>query len=752
MSQASEQPQFDYDPRWSFTFDGWDVRREPAIEAICSLVNGYVGVRAAVEEGSGVSTPGTFLNGVFDASDELVAQGASTPEYQVIAAPTPELVKMPDWSRLTISVDGTPLHLETSELLHHRRTLDMRAGVLHREWRLRVNGKTTRLRTSRFVSLADRRLLGQRLEIIAEGWSGEITLEAMVDADVSNEGVRHLVELKTNAERDSLLLTAKTKQRGISVCMATQSQLKDAFGTTIEGVAEGRPAALVQRWSFTAKPDDRFVLEKFVAVSTSRDGPEPERQAVEHLDRAAPAGWRGALKASSDAWDERWQASDVQIEGDDLVQQQVRFALYHLIGCANPEDEFAAPGARSLTGERYKGHVFWDTDIFVLPFFVFTHPPTARAILMYRFHTLPAARQRARTLGYDGALYAWESVDDGVDVTPSFVINAAGERLEILTGAQEHHISADVAYGVCQYLDATRDTEFLKEAGAEMLFEIARFWISRAVRDGDGHLHIRGVIGPDEYHESVDNNAYTNGMARFVLQRAGHTAARLQNHDPSAWEALSKKIGLTPKETAAWADAADKLVIRQDTKGGLIEQHSGYFDLDPVDLKAYEPRSQTMDVLMGWKNLTRTQTLKQADVLMLLALRLREYTVDELETNYRYYEPRTSHDSSLSASVHSLIAARIGAVEDALTYLRKAGGVDLNLDEGVTAAGGVHLAALGGMWQALIFGFLGVVPDEDRLRLAPNLPPSWRSVGASLEWRGIWQAYRATQAEGRNRA
>ena len=176
-----------------------------------------------------------------------------------------------------------------------------------------------------------------------------------------------------------------------------------------------------------------------------------------------------------------------------------------------------------------------------MPFFVFTHPLTARAILMYRFHTLPAARQRARTLGYDGALYAWESVDDGVDVTPSFVINAAGERLEMLTGAQEHHVSADVAYGVCQYLDATKDAEFLKQAGAEMLFEIARFWISRAVGDGAGHLHIRGVIGPDEYHESVDNNAYTNGMARFVLQRVGHTAAWLQNHDPSVWEALSKK-------------------------------------------------------------------------------------------------------------------------------------------------------------------------------------------------------------------
>ena len=747
MDQPAEHPQFDADPRWSLSFDGWDAKREPAIEAICALVNGNVGVRAAIEEGSSVSNPGTFLNGVFDASDELVAQEATRPEYQVIAAPTPELVKVPDWSRLEITVDGTPLQLETCELLDHKRTLEMHSAALIREWRLRLNGKTTLLRTIRFASLADRRILGQRLEITAEDWSGEVTLEAIVDADVTNEGVRHLANLRTHAEGDLLVLSAQTKQQGTSICMATKSQLKDGLGHSIDGIAEGRPLALVNRWSFTARRNERFVLEKLVGVSTSRDGPEPLTQAAKHLNRALSAGWSRVLKDSSDAWAERWSASDVQIEADALIQRQTRFALYHLIGCANPDDEYAAPGARSLSGERYKGHVFWDTDIFVLPFFVFTHPATARALLMYRYHTLPAAREKARAYGFSGALYAWESTDDGAEVTPSFVINAAGEQLEMLTGSHAHHISADVAYAVCQYLDATRDKRFLYTAGAEMLFEIARFWVSRAVRGNDGRLHIRGGIGPDEYHENIDDNAYTSGMARFALQRAARTAGWLQVNEPSVWTGLCRRLDLRPGEEASWAAAAVDLVVLQGARGGLIEQHAGYFALEPINLQEYEPRSKTMDVLLGWRNLTKTQTLKQADVLMLLALQPGEYTTTELEANYRYYAPRTSHDSSLSASVHALIAARIGLLDDADRYLRKAAGVDLDLDEGATAAGGVHLAALGGIWQALVFGFLGMYPHEESLAFAPNLPQSWGAVRVSVEWRGSRQAYQANRKE-----
>lgn len=727
----------DSDPRWLIEIDGWHPDKEAGVEAVCALVNGYCGVRAALEEGSATSNPATFLNGVFDAVHALVAQSAATPEHQVIAAPTPELVKTPDWSQLRVCVDGAALDLDGCELLEQRRTLDMRRGVLVREWRLRRDGRTTRLRSLRFASLDDRHLLAQVVEITPEDWTGELTIEARVDGDVTNEGgVRHLVDTATRQEAEKLLLSARTTEGKVSLAIATAADLTDADGRDVAGRAEAAARALVREWTVRVESGRSCTLRKLCVTYTSRDDPQPAARALAGLDAAVASGIDGLRTAHADAWAVRWEAADIEIASDDEIQRQTRFALYHLIGCANPDDEHASPGARSLTGERYKGHVFWDTEIFVLPFFVYSHPPTARALLMYRHHTLPAARAKARAQGYRGALYAWESTDSGIDVTPSFVINAAEERIEILTGVQEHHISADIAYAIWQYWTATHDHDFIKTAGAEILFEIARFWASRVVGDADGRYHVCKVIGPDEYHEAVDDNAYTNAMARFALRRAAETAAWLQSEDGPRWRSLSAELDLAIAEPATWSEVAAGLVDNLDRDTGVIEQHRGYFDLRPADLDSYEPRKQTMDVVLGWQPLTKTQILKQADVVMMLVLQPGAYPRDVQEANYRFYEPRTSHDSSLSASIHALMAARFGDLEDAQRYFAKAANIDLDFARGVTAAGGVHIAALGGMWQALVFGFAGATASAERLTFTPHVPEQWGRVRIPLLWRG----------------
>lgn len=725
------------DPRWLVTIEGWNPKHEPAVESVCALVNGYCGVRAAVEEGSGVSNPATFLNGVFDAAHQMAAQAAATPEHQVIAAPTPELVKAPDWSRIRVTLDGAPLGLVEDQLLYQKRVLDMRRGILVREWRVRQGKRTTSLRSLRFASLNDRHLLGQVLEITPEDWSGHIALEMLVEGDVANEGgARHLIGLQTHRASDRLFLTAATSEKGIAVCLGTWARLMTGHERQIDGVQECTQQDLVHRWVFEGKAGQSYTCEKLCTLFTSRDAPNPAERASEGLHGAVGQGLPAALEASARSWALRWASADIQIDGNEVIQQQTRFALYHLIGCANPDDGHASPGARSLTGERYRGHVFWDTEIFVFPFFVFTHPPTARALLMYRYHTLPAARNKARTLGYRGALYAWESTDTGEDVTPSFVFNAAGERLEILTGLQEHHISADIGYAIWQYWKATDDTAFFIEAGAEMLCEIARFWASRAVQGDDGFFHIAAVIGPDEYHETVTDNAYTNCMARWVLRRAVDAVGWLRIHHRRQWVALSEKIGIAEEEIHVWSTVAEKLVDNLDTSTGLFEQHRGYFDLAPADLRRYEPRKQTMDVILGWQRLIRTQIIKQADVVMLLVLLGRDYPRRVWEANYRFYEPRTAHDSSLSASMHAVMAARLGNLEDAERFFRKAASVDLDFEHGVTAAGGVHIAALGGMWQALVFGFGGMIVTDQGLKFEPHMPNGWGSVRIPLQWRG----------------
>jgi kojibiose phosphorylase len=725
------------DPRWLLRIAGWDTKQEASVEAVLALVNGYSGTRAAVEETSSASTPAMFLNGVFDAATNLVAQAAATPEHQVIAAPTPELVVAPDWSRVHIMIDGEPVTPDSAELLEQQRTLDMRRGVLVREWRVRSGDRTTRFRSLRCASLADRHLLVQVLEITPEDWSGSLTLEAIVEGDVTNEGnTRHLINHLTETINTDDLLTTYTSEKGVQITFAAAAMLQAGDSQPVEGEDASTDTAIIRRWNLDVQQGAAYTLHKIVTVFTTRDDPAPAAPAIERLQQAISTGVETLVEQSTAAWAARWATADVEIRGDETTQRRTRFALYHLIGCANPEDERSSPGARSLTGERYKGHVFWDTEIFVFPFFVYTHPPTARALLMYRYHTLPAARDKARAFNYRGALYAWESTDTGVDVTPPFVYNAAGERLEILTGLQEHHISADIAYATWQYWHVTGDDDFMLQAGAELILEIARFWASRAVQGDDKRYHIRKVIGTDEFHEHVDDNAYTNCMAQWSMRRGIEVVGWLRTQHADRWAALAQQIDFDESELATWREIAVRLVNNFDPKTKLFEQHAGYFDLEAFDLQTLEPRKQTMDVVLGWHRLQQTQIIKQADVVMLLLLLGHDYGPDVHEANFRFYEPRTSHDSSLSPSFHALAAARLGDLELAERYFARAANIDLNFGQGVTAAGGVHIAALGGMWQALVFGFGGMFAGGDEPRFEPHVPAHWQTLRFPIRWRG----------------
>ena len=729
----------DGDPRWLLVVDGWVPQREPAIEGALALVNGYLGTRAAVEEGSGASTPATFLNGVFDAATQAVAQAAATPERQVVAAPTPELVVAPDWSKLHLVVDDVPLTMETAEVLGHRRTLDLRRGLLVREWRLRAGGRTIRLRTLRFASLDDRHVLGQALELVAEDWSGPVTVEATVDGDVTNEGgVRHLLGHRTRrVEGGGMLLETLTAERRIGICLATSTTLAAPDGRRVAGEDQPGEQALVRRYRFLASPGQAWRLDKLVTVFTGRDDPDPAALATERLHEVAAVGLPVVLERSAIAWADRWATADVEVAGDQELQRRVRFAIYHLIGCANPHDRRAAPGARSLTGERYKGHVFWDTETFVLPFFVFTHPPTARAMLGYRHHTLPAARENARTRGWRGAAFAWESADTGQDVTPAYNVTASGERKDVRTGEQEHHLNADIGFAVWQYWQATGDEEYLLAEGAEILFELARFWASRADGGSDGRWHVRRVIGPDEYHEDVDDNAYTNQLATWLLGRAGELAAWLRERHPDPWRSLAARLELDDAEPAGWRAVAEGLVDGMDPETGLIEQHRGFHQLEEVDLSILEPRTTTMDVLLGWERLGGLKLIKQADVVLLLALLVERYPRAVQGANFRYYEPLTVHDSSLSPPVHALVAARLGDHDTAERYLEQAARLDLDFEQGVTAAGGVHIATLGGIWQAMVLGLAGMTVAVGEPRFIPHVPASWGSLRVRVRWRGV---------------
>ncbi|MBV9724793.1 MAG: glycoside hydrolase family 65 protein, partial [Gammaproteobacteria bacterium] len=658
------------EPGWILSHEGYSVLTESAVESRFAFGNGSLGMRAARSISRGptwtswlgyirwASWPRCYLAGLFD-----------TPNTE---PPVPALVPIADWSRVRVLLDGVPLPVHEGGWLVGTRTLDMRRGVLLATFTHRTEaGITLTEHELRLLSLADRAagLQLQRFSVDRDGV--EVRVEAIFGlAGLGMEPLR----LKDD------LGAWRTEETGKSVAMTGAATLR--LGGEV--LMPERPFPLRWAWRWRSIANQVAELDRLVTVARADapdDDPVPRAQAA--LERNRALGWRAILAAHEAAWQARWTAGGVTIEGDDQLQQAVRFAVYHLTSAANPEDERISIGARALTGDAYFGHVFWDTEIYLLPFYTATWPEAARALLMYRFHTLPAARAKARQFGYKGALYAWESADTGVETTPESVLGPDGTPVEILTGKMEHHISADVAYAVWQYWRATGDDDFFLQAGAQIVLETARFWASRAVAEADGQRHIRHVIGPDEYHEDVDDNAFTNVMARWNIARALETVETLRASSPRHAAALEESLALGDDELADWSDAIARLATGLDPATGLYEQFAGFH---------------------------------------------------ALERNFRHYEPLCAHGSSLSASLHALVAARLGDFDMALRYLRETASLDLDPDP--NSAGGVRIAGLGGLWQAIVLGLGGIDLTGEMPRIDPRLPPHWRALSFRVCWRG----------------
>ncbi len=710
------------DPTWRLVEEGFALPREHEIESLFTVANGYVGTRGSLAEGSSLSRPATFAAGVFAGVFDV------DPETRT----GPELARLPDWTHLALVVGGLPLALEAGEIVEHRRVLDLRQAILWREWRQRdPAGRVTRLRFLRLASLADRHLLVQSVLITPENYSDTMHVESRLQWPADPGGESH----EPGRDDGAAALLLGTTGRGVTVAVALAGEMQTGRGERVEQAREPGPRGVVERWTWHAGIGETARLTRLAVVYTSRDGEAPDRAAVQHLARARDDGIERALDAHVTAWSARWSVADVRVAGDEADQRALRFAGYHLISAANPEDERVSIGARALTGDSYRGHVFWDTEVYLLPFYTLTDPPAARALLMYRYHTLPAARAKARALGYRGALYAWESADTGEDVTPSSAVAPDGQIVPILTGEQEHHVSADVAYAVWHYWRATGDDRFLLDAGAEILLETARFWATRGRLEADGRYHIRCVIGPDEYHECVDDNAYTNLVARWNLERGAEAARLVADRWPERWRALAERLRLSPEEPEAWRHVAAAIETGFDPRTGLFEQFRGFFGLEDVDLAAHGPCAVPIDVCLGRERTRRSKVLKQADVVALEVLLWDCFPREVHEANFRYYEPRTAHASSLSPALHALAAARLGDTILAERYFRQTAEIDL-ADMMGNAAGGVHIAALGGLWQAAVLGIAGMRLVEDGLAFDPHLLPGWDGLSFVIRWRG----------------
>ena len=586
----------------------------------------------------------------------------------------------PNWTELAILVGNglTPVTLHTGDVHSHKRVLNLRNGILLRYWLQRLpSGALMSYRSGRFASMAEPQLMVLWAEVKA----------GLMDAEIGEGGeVKEYTEIIT---------------RSGPIEFATLT--KNGAGKTLRLAAVRRPGA---------------------------DSERPVDQVLESADHQ---GVSKLLASHAAAWEKRWQRAEVVVEGDPDAQKALNFALYHLMS-AGESSGYASIGARGLTGRGYHGHVFWDTEVFMLPFFIATHPPTARGLLNYRHRLLPAARVKAASLGYKGALFPWESADNGEERTPKWITVTPSKQVPLLSGLQEQHISADVAWAAWQYWRWSGNDEFLAACGADLIIETARFWASRATRRRDGRLHIAKVIGPDEYHQTVDDNAFTNVLARWNLEQAANTVEYLSDSEVSK-ESLSR-LGVTQAEVRRWRRTASGLVDGFDPSTGLYEQFAGFFRLEEILAAKMAERPFPADLFLGAKHTARSQVIKQADVLMIAHMLPELVPLDITAANYRYYEPRTSHGSSLSPAIHALIAARIGAIDEAHAYFSMAAAIDLN-DEMGNASQGIHMASLGGLWQAAVAGFGGTRVHDDALRIDPHLPGHWTRLAFPVLFRGV---------------
>ncbi len=713
------------DPAWVIGQQGFDPLRDSSHKSRFSISNGFLGVRGERAINRGASSDGpprTYVAGLFDIS------GAEQP--------IPALVPAADWLRVDILLPGRPSSSNAEDVSSHYRTLDMRRGALLTGGSLAdMPGLAIHLRVLRLVSLDERAVGLQLIQLEVEEGAFDIALEASLDG----------LDFGLKADRlDQGVGVWRTRSSGKRLAMASMCSMR------LDGqvVAPGTPSPFKSVWAWRTHPGQVACFERMIAVVRS-DAPaeDPGADVRDKLDASCRLGWRGVLEAHASAWAGRWHRSDVVVGGDPAAQQALRFAAYHLNGAANPGDERVSIAARALTGPDYKGHVFWDTEIYLLPFYCLTWPEAARALLMYRFHTLDGARAKAAGMGWRGAMYAWESADTGAEATPDQAIGPDRKVVQILCGKQEQHITADVAYAVWQYWLATGDALFLRDAGAEILLEAGRFWASRAGLEADGLHHIRGVTGPDEYHETVGDNAFTNVMARWTIRRAIEAAALLREGWPDAWAQLACRIGVDDAELRAWSAVAEAMATGLDPGSGLFEQFEGYFGLEDIDLADYAGRSVPMDVVLGRERTEGSRVIKQADVVALLGLLPGEFAGGTGAANFAYYAPRCSHGSSLSRAMHGLVAARLGEAEMALEFFRATSAIDL-ADTNVAIDGGIHIAALGGVWMIAVLGFAGLAVLPDGLGVDPRLPAGWSSLAFGCQWRGRCLRLRIDQGAG----
>ena len=690
-------------------------------ESQFALGNGFIGSRGIFEETPHNAHPGTFISGLFDKSGAKVSQ----------------LVNLPNPITMNINIAGEKLDIGSMKVLEHSRYLNMKKGLLIRHTIFKDNQKNRiDYQSLRFISMHDKNAVVMQSYLTPLDGPVTADIESLIDISILNaagamEGKkRHFKIREVSMSKNKNYVCVSTLEKELLVNYITSLHMK--IGKKGHFIKEEHSAIRV-------KKGQSLCLTKIINIA----GPESRTKALKFKkrvltlhSRSLKTGFDNLLSDHIRAWSKIWKKADVIIEPDIKIQRALRFNIYHLLICADKWNRHTAIGAKALSGEGYRGHIFWDSDIFILPFFIYTNPTIARNLLLYRYNRLNPARNIARDRGYKGAMFPWESADTGYEETPPWAKNLDGSIIKIYNHLREQHISADIAYAFYHYYAMTNDEKFMLKYGYEVIFEIARFWASRVEYNKRRHIYeMRHVIGPDEFHEDVHNNAFTNMLAKWNLLIASRIFWKIKNIHPRACGNISKKIGLNEAEVKAWKRIAPRIAINK-RKDNIIEQFDGFFRKKRIKIRELD--EDFMPVFpreASFKKVADTQLVKQADVLMLLFLLSDVYNLRTKKTNFKFYVPRTVHKSSLSHSVHSIIGAETGDLIKAYQFFLVSLNADL-LNKHSNASDGIHAASLGGTWMAVIRGFAGVKLVRETLSIMPGMPRGWKTIQFFMNWQG----------------
>ncbi len=714
--------EMEYNPQWNKAYEG-----------MMAQGNGYLHVRGSFEEGlEDAPQNEKYMRPMKSVTTEVQHSPLSKcgTYIPLVMGKHPELgeviINLPFFMDISIWADGERLDMIHSKILQYSRVLDMSNGLMKRSVTVETkNGSNLEFIWERFASMASKHLFVQKISCRVLSGAPELEWSSGINADITTNGYCHFRKVAVSQE-DETLSCRITTDSDFDVLIKSVLQFDHEIPKMTVIKEENR---IDYRWVTRMTAGDQFSFCKFTALGCSRDEEDDFIGTVcQTLDHAEKRRYNTLLSENTVEWKKLWENADVHIEGDEKLQKSLRFSIYHLIRCNTGYDDRFQVCAKGFAGEAYYGRYFWDSEIYLLPFYLYTNPKAAYNLVMYRYHTLDGARKNAARYHCRGARYPWQSGLTGE------------EQCSLWEYADnEVHITSDVAFAIVHYYCATNDFDFLRDYGLEILLETARFWMDRIDCCSNGEMHLLNVMGPDEYSPMTRDNGYTNRMVRFNLESAVKMACLVREKSPESYELLSKKIELSDDELEGFKRAAERLPIPFDSKRDLYLQSADFesyadFDID----KQWKDKNMPFGFFASQEKIYRSKCIKQADTLALMMLFPQEFTNHQVSVAYDYYQPVTTHDSSLSPAVHTAIANRIGRTEDVESFLKQTLAKDQDVEKR-GAEEGIHIANCGCLWQIIINSFCGVMPANslEELTVKPNLPRNISCISFFIFWHGI---------------